>query len=134
MTQKANRRTFLAATPAIALLVGAATPASGASLEDARSTPILGLFADWQAARDAFNDYPDDDAVGDFLWGRMYAIETKLLSMPVIGPADFAAKMQVATDLGGLEPPAWLVEEAELLTTMSHQRQALRMDHAEWQG
>lgn len=100
-----TRRNILRAAPA----AGMAAMLSGALPAEAKAeTPIIALYRRYRAITDAADDYkPDDLSVTDEEMDQLFYnerddIERELMAHPCETPADFAAKMIVATRDGGV--------------------------------
>lgn len=106
-----NRRAVLKTLSAAVAACAAPAAALGSEVEQSR---IIELFRRHQKLVDAAENHPmtkeeiespDCDTVMDRLfYDEIYRIEDEMLTTPCKTPADFAAKVIVATSRGGLIP------------------------------
>ena len=98
-----DRRSFMAAAPALAL-VGAGTAEAAT-----RETPILRLFREYEAITEAAGVHvcsgtgkDEDEELERLFYRERDQIEGEMMALPCTCAADFAAKVIVDTCKGGL--------------------------------
>lgn len=73
---------------------------------------MMRLYHDWLRHRARVNSFDNDCPEGDAAWADMMEAERQMEALPLIEAQDFAVRILVYTDLGGLDATAQIIAEA----------------------
>jgi hypothetical protein len=68
-----------------------------------QSSQMMCLYHDWLRHRATFNSFDVDCAGADAAWANMMESERRIEALPMVDARDFAVRILVYTDLGGLD-------------------------------
>lgn len=102
-----NRRRLITTGPFAAAVAAAVASGAVAMPVAAEETPIMRLYREWSAIYEYLNGEGSDLPTEEFTVeaDRRIAMEDAVLSMPVQGLADFAAKVLMASNHGDHDLP-----------------------------
>ncbi|WP_426035987.1 hypothetical protein [Cypionkella sp. TWP1-2-1b2] len=95
----------------LAGFVGAA-PVVGDSCPMPQPSQMMRLYHYWLRHRATFNSFDVDCAEADAAWAKMMEAERHIEAVPMVEARDFAVRILVSSDLGGLDATEHIIAEA----------------------
>ncbi|WP_284326445.1 hypothetical protein [Cypionkella aquatica] len=73
---------------------------------------MMRVYHDWLRHRATFNSFAVDCAEADAAWAKMMEAENNIEALPMVEARDFAVRILVCSDLGGLDALEQIIAEA----------------------